>query len=43
VQIWGNIENFGTPTLSWTDTGFLAIFPAQGTVSADLNLNEIAK
>jgi Domain of unknown function (DUF4403) len=43
VQIWGNIENFGTPTLTWTETGFLAIFPAQGTVSADLNLNEIAK
>jgi hypothetical protein len=43
VQIWGNIESFGTPTLTWTATGFLAIFPAQGTISADLNLNDVAK
>jgi hypothetical protein len=43
VQIWGNIESFGTPTLTWTATGFLAVFPAQGTISADLNLKDLEK
>jgi hypothetical protein len=43
VQIWGNIESFGTPTLTWTATGFLAIFPAEGTISADLNLQDLEK
>jgi hypothetical protein len=43
VQIWGSVENFGAPTLTWTATGFLAIFPAQGTISANLNLADLAK
>jgi hypothetical protein len=38
VRIWGNVESFGTPTLTWTSEGFLATFPAQGTISVDLNL-----
>jgi hypothetical protein len=36
IQIHGEVESFGTPTLTWTDTGFLAIFPAEGKVSVDL-------
>lgn len=38
VRISGNVENFGTPSLTWTNEGFLVTFPAQGTVSVDLNL-----
>jgi hypothetical protein len=38
VRIWGNVESFGTPSLTWTSDGFLATFPAQGTISVDLNL-----
>ncbi|MGD0191076.1 MAG: DUF4403 family protein [Rhizomicrobium sp.] len=40
VQIWGDVESFGTPTLAWTNEGFLATFPAQGTISVDLNLKQ---
>lgn len=36
IQIHGTIDSFGTPTLTWTDTGFLALFPADGTVFVDL-------
>lgn len=43
VQISGTVENFGTPALTWTATGFLATFPAQGTVSVDLNLDDLAR
>jgi hypothetical protein len=38
IRIWGNVESFGTPSLIWTNEGFLATFPAQGTISVDLNL-----
>jgi hypothetical protein len=38
VQIHGNVETFGAPSLTWTDEGFLATFPAEGTVSVDLNI-----
>ncbi len=34
----GNVRSFGTPTLTWTNEGFLATFPAQGTIHADLDL-----
>jgi hypothetical protein len=40
VRIRGNVESFGTPSLTWTREGFLATFPAQGTIAADLNLYE---
>jgi Domain of unknown function (DUF4403) len=40
VSITGDITSFGTPTLIWTKDGFLATFPAQGTISADLNLKD---
>jgi hypothetical protein len=38
VRISGNVESFGTPELTWTADGFLATFPAEGTLSVDLNL-----
>ncbi len=38
VRIWGSVESFGTPSLTWTSEGFLATFPAEGTVTVDLNL-----
>jgi hypothetical protein len=41
LQISGNVEHFGTPALTWTDTGFLAIFPAEGSVAVDLNLSDL--
>ncbi len=41
IQIHGTVEHFGDPTLTWTDTGFLAVFPAEGAVSVDLNLDEL--
>ena len=37
VVISGQVESFGPPTLGWTDKGFLALFTAQGTVSASLD------
>jgi hypothetical protein len=40
VSITGDITSFGTPTLTWTKDDFLATFPAQGTISADLNLKD---
>jgi hypothetical protein len=40
VSITGDIESFGTPRLTWTKDGFLATFPAQGTITADLNLKD---
>jgi hypothetical protein len=40
VSITGAIDSFGTPRLTWTKDGFLATFPAQGTISADLNLKD---
>ncbi|HEY2069336.1 MAG TPA: DUF4403 family protein [Rhizomicrobium sp.] len=41
VVVHGTVERFGTPTLTWTDTGFLAVFPAEGTVSVNLDLNQL--
>ena len=38
VRISGDVQSFGAPSLTWTDQGFLATFPAQGTVAVDLNL-----
>ncbi len=38
VIISGRIESFGRPTLGWTDSGFLALFNAKGTVTATLDL-----
>jgi hypothetical protein len=38
VTVSGDIQSFGTPTLTWTADGFLATFPATGTLHADLNL-----
>ena len=37
VVISGQVQSFGPPTLGWTDKGFLALFTAQGTVSASLD------
>jgi len=41
VRIWGNVESFGMPSLAWTNEGFLATFPAQGTISVDLNMKGV--
>lgn len=38
VSITGAVDSFGTPSLTWTKDGFLATFPASGTIRADLNL-----
>ena len=38
VRISGTVDAFEPPRLSWTEEGFLATFPAQGTVNVDLNL-----
>jgi hypothetical protein len=40
VSITGDITSFGTPSLTWTKDGFLATFPAEGTISTDLNLKD---
>lgn len=40
VRISGNVESFGAPLLGWTGEGFLATFPARGTVAVDLHLND---
>jgi hypothetical protein len=38
VVISGQVQSFGAPVLGWTDKGFLALFTANGTVSASLDL-----
>lgn len=38
VVITGAVDSFGTPSLTWTRDGFLATFPASGSIHADLNL-----
>lgn len=38
VLISGDVQSFGKPSLAWTADGFLATFPAEGTIRADLNL-----
>lgn len=40
VILYGTVEGFGTPTLGWTDKGFLALFTAHGQVHAALNLQK---
>ena len=40
VSITGDITSFGTPSLTWTKDGFLATFPAEGTIATDLNLKD---
>jgi hypothetical protein len=41
VIISGQVQSFGSPTLGWTDTGFLALFTAKGTVTATLDASEL--
>jgi hypothetical protein len=36
VVVSGAVQSFGQPTLTWTKDGFLATFPASGTIRADL-------
>ena len=36
VIVSGTVQSFGEPTLTWTKDGFLATFPASGTIRADL-------
>ncbi|HTW34951.1 MAG TPA: DUF4403 family protein [Rhizomicrobium sp.] len=38
VVVSGAVQTFGKPSLTWTQEGFLATFPASGTIRADLNL-----
>ena len=38
VTVSGAVQSFGQPSLTWTRDGFLATFPASGTIRADLNL-----
>ena len=42
VQIYGEVQSFGRPTLGWTEQGFLALFTAKGAVHASLNLEKQA-
>jgi len=37
VELTGKITGFGNPTLTWTKDGFLALFNATGTLSANLS------
>jgi len=37
VVVSGAVQSFGQPTLTWTQQGFLATFPASGTIKAELN------
>lgn len=39
VTVSADVHTFGTPTLGWTDTGFVAFFTAEGDVRATLNLH----
>jgi hypothetical protein len=38
IAITGHIDAFGDPTLRWTRDGFLALFTASGTLSANLSM-----
>ncbi|HEY1709056.1 MAG TPA: DUF4403 family protein [Rhizomicrobium sp.] len=38
ITISAQLQDFGTPTLSWTANGFIAFFSAQGQVQAVLHL-----
>jgi hypothetical protein len=37
VVVSGDVQSFGQPTMTWTREGFLATFPAQGTIHAELD------
>jgi hypothetical protein len=39
IVISGTVTSFGDPTLSWTESGFFALFTAEGDVRATLNLH----
>ena len=41
VIISGDVQSFGDPVFTWTDTGFLATFPAHGTITAKADLSAI--
>jgi hypothetical protein len=41
VIVSGDVQSFGAPVFSWTDTGFLATFPAHGTITARADLSAI--
>jgi hypothetical protein len=38
IVLAGHIDSFADPTVSWTNTGFVALFRASGTVSTNLNV-----
>ncbi|MGB8364732.1 MAG: DUF4403 family protein [Rhizomicrobium sp.] len=40
VIVSGEVQSFGAPQLTWTKDGFLATFPAEGTIRAELNLKD---
>jgi hypothetical protein len=41
VIVSGEVQSFGDPVFTWTDTGFLATFPAHGTITAKADLSAI--
>jgi hypothetical protein len=41
VVISGDVQSFGDPLFTWTDQGFLATFPAYGTITAKADLSAI--
>jgi hypothetical protein len=41
VVISGDVKSFGDPLFTWTDQGFLATFPAYGTITAKADLSQI--
>jgi hypothetical protein len=41
VVISGDVQSFGDPLFTWTDQGFLATFPAFGTITAKADLSAI--
>jgi hypothetical protein len=41
VAISGDVKSFGDPLFTWTDQGFLATFPAYGTITAKADLSQI--
>ena len=38
IQLTGHIDSFADPAVSWTNTGFVALLRANGTVSTSLNV-----
>jgi hypothetical protein len=41
VIVSGDVQSFGDPVFTWTETGFLATFPAHGTITAKADLSAI--